>query len=126
MIRSIREHKPGDKVQLKILRGDKEQTVEVVLGELAQLTLGNRDQFQNSLGGPLSDRRAGFPLALQHDTVLHPNQCGGPLVDLDGKAIGINIARASRVSSYAIPASAIKPILDELKSGKLVTTTPTN
>lgn len=126
LIRKIREFRPGDKITLQILRGTKQQTVEVVLGELAQLTLGHRDQIQNTIGGPLSERRAGFPMALQHDTVLKPNQCGGPLVDLDGKAVGINIARASRVGSLAIPALALKPLVDELKSGKLVTTTPAN
>lgn len=127
-IRSIRDRRPGEKVQLKIVRKGTEQSVEVVLGELAQLTLtlGSRDQFQNTMGGPLSERRAGFPVALQHDTVLQPNQCGGPLVDLEGKAIGINIARASRVSSYAIPASAIQPLLPELKAGKMVAATATN
>jgi serine protease Do len=61
---------------------------------------------------------------MQHDTVLQPNQCGGPLVNLDGKAVGINIARASRVASYALPASAIKPLLEELKSGQMVSATP--
>jgi serine protease Do len=126
LIRKIHEFRPGDKVKLTILRGTKEQTVEVVLGELAQLTLGHRDQIQNTIGGPLSERRAGFPTALEHDTVLKPNQCGGPLIDLDGKAVGINIARNSRVGSLAIPIRAIRPLLDELKSGKLVTTTPAN
>lgn len=126
LIRRIREFRPGDKIKLTILRGTQEQTVEVVLGELAQLTLGHRDQIQNTIGGPLSERRAGFPSALQHDTVVRPNQCGGPLIDLDGKAVGINIARSSRVGTLALPIAAIRPLLDELKSGKLVTATPTN
>jgi serine protease Do len=126
LIRRVREFRPGEKVQLKFLRGGKEQTADVVLGEMAQLVLGQRDHFQNTLGGPLSERRGGFPLALQHDTMLKPNQCGGPLVDLDGRAVGINIARASRVASYALPAASIKPLLDELKSGKLVSATPAN
>jgi serine protease Do len=52
---------------------------------------------------------------LQHDTVLKPEECGGPIVNLDGKAIGINIARAGRVESYAIPSEAVLPILEELK-----------
>ena len=39
---------------------------------------------------------------------------GGPLVDLDGHIIGINIARAGRISSYALPASDIQQILDRL------------
>jgi serine protease Do len=43
-------------------------------------------------------------------------------LDLDGKAVGINIARADRVSSYAIPASVVKPLLADLKSGRLAPT----
>jgi len=123
LIQAIRQHRPGDKVRLKILRGGKELTVDAELGEMAQLTHG-REFFQFALGGRLSERRGGFPLALQHDTVLHPDQCGGPLVDLNGKTIGINIARASRVASYALPASIVKPLVDRLKSGTMVSTTP--
>jgi serine protease Do len=40
--------------------------------------------------------------------------CGGPLVNLDGKAIGLNIARAGRVTTYALPARLVKRILDNL------------
>ena len=59
------------------------------------------------------------PVVLQHDTVLRPNQCGGPVVNLDGQAVGVNIARAGRVASYALPASVVLPLLEELKSGRL-------
>jgi serine protease Do len=79
---------------------------------------GERAEFQNSLGGPLSRRRAGFPLVLQHDTVLNPKECGGPLLNIDGEVVGVNIARAGRVETYALPASVVKPLLDDLKSGK--------
>jgi serine protease Do len=65
--------------------------------------------------GDFSQRAKGFEQAIEHDTVLQPWLCGGPLVNLDGKAIGINIARASRVSTYALPARLVKRILDNLK-----------
>ena len=95
--------------------------------ELLDLTeLANGETFQEDIGGRLSKRRTGFPLALQHDTVLQPNQCGGPLVDLDGQVVGINIARASRVASYALPAAVVKPVLEKLKSGELVTAKAAN
>jgi serine protease Do len=123
LIEAIRQHSPGDKVDLKIRRGDETLELKATLGEFNSMVHGNREDFQNTLGGRLSQRRAGFPLALQHDTVLTPNQCGGPIVDLRGRAVGLNIARASRVGSYAIPASAIKPLLEEMKTGRLVTTT---
>src|SRR5262249_33204710 len=73
----------------------------------------------NNMGSKLSDKRTGFPNILQHDTVLAPADCGGPLVDLDGKAVGINIARAGRVESFAIPSDTVLALLPDLKSGKL-------
>ena len=89
------------------------------LGKRPQLGGGfDRGDFQNKMGSTLSEKRAGFPIILQHDTVLKSSDCGGPLVDLDGKVVGINIARAGRTETYAIPAEALQPIIAELKSGK--------
>lgn len=121
---TINAYQPGETVELVILRGTEELTVKVTLMTLSQIVHNDRGQpdraeFQNSLGGALSDRRAGFPLAIQHDTVLRPFECGGPIVDLDGKVIGINIARAGRVESYALPAATVKSVLADLISGKL-------
>src|SRR5687768_6091451 len=79
-----------------------------------------RHDFQNQLGGELSRRRAGFPSVFQHDSVLQPNECGGPVVDLNGHAVGINIARAGRVASYAIPTSVVKEVLASLMDPKPV------
>ena len=64
----------------------------------------------------MSQRAEGFEQVIEHDTVLQPWLCGGPLVDLDGKAIGLNIARAGRVSTYALPASLVKRIVKKLVS----------
>ena len=66
----------------------------------------------------MSNRRWGFPSVIQHDTVLRPSDCGGPVVDLDGYAVGINIARAGRVASYALPVEVVNPLLKDLQSGK--------
>jgi S1-C subfamily serine protease len=71
------------------------------------------------MGSTLSERRNGFPTILQHDQVIAPTDCGGPLVDLDGKAVGINIARAGRVESYAIPTEVVLSAINELKSCRL-------
>jgi serine protease Do len=119
LINIVQRFKPGDKIDLSILRGDKQIKITATLSSRTQLAGGDRSDFQNSLGGALSDRRTGFPSVLQHDTVLRPNECGGAIVDLDGKAVGINIARADRVSSFAIPVGGVKPLLADLKSGKL-------
>ncbi len=126
LIEAIRQHSPGDIVRLTIRRGEDQLTLEATLGEYHSVMNGNREDFQNTLGGQLSQRRAGFPLAIQHDTVLSPSQCGGPIVDIQGRAVGLNIARASRVGSYAIPSSEIQPLLEELKTGRMVTATVTD
>ena len=65
----------------------------------------------------MSRRRAGFPQAIQHDTVLNPEMCGGAVVDLSGNAVGVNIARAGRVETYAVPADTVKLLIRELRGG---------
>jgi len=119
---AIREHHPKDKVTLVIEREGKLQTVEATLGSLGELEHDERSDFQNRLGGELSERRTGFPLAIQHDSVLRPTECGGPIVDLDGKVVGLNIARAGRVESYALPAAVVRETVDKLLKTEFIST----
>lgn len=112
---ALENTRAGKRVAVRVRRGSE----EVVLNPLLDKQPLGRGDFQNQLGSELSDHRTGFPMVLQHDTVLRPVDCGGPLVDLNGKVIGINIARAGRTETLAIPAEAVKPLLDDLKSGKL-------
>jgi serine protease Do len=106
--------KPNAEVQLRIRRGEKELDVTARLGKRPM----SRGEIQNQMGSKLSTRVDGFPVILQHDSIVLPDQCGGPLVDLDGRAIGVNISRAGRTESYAIPSEIILPLLDEMRSGK--------
>jgi serine protease Do len=110
MLATLTKYKSGDTATLKILRGTEQMEVKVTFGK------GRADQ--NLMGSKLSNRRSGFPVILQHDSVVLPEDCGGPLVDLEGRVIGINIARAGRVESYAIPAEVIQPLLPDLMSGR--------
>lgn len=116
----IASFNPGDEVELVIDRSGKEVKAHATLtGEFPGLPMG-RSEFQNNLGGKLSIRRFGFPLAFQHDTVLRPADCGGPVVDLDGHVVGFNIARAGRTESYALPADAVQGVLKELMKEHLM------
>ncbi len=115
MIRLISRLRPGDEVKLKVKRAEEELDFRIRLGT-PEMNGDRADRFSrmNALGGKLSTRRAGFPVALQHDTVLAPDQCGGPLVDLDGNVVGINIARAGRVNSYAVPADVVQKLVTSM------------
>ncbi len=121
LAQTVRKFGPGDVLKLRVKRGDETFDVDVELSTMSVLPMmqNNRGAIQNRMGGKLSNRRYGFPAVFQHDTVLKPEQCGGPLVNLKGEAIGLNIARGGRVETYAIPFQIIKPLLKDLKSGKL-------
>ena len=107
---------PGEEARLTIRRNNATEQYRAVLSSLTNTLAGQHAKLQESLGGPLSDRRVLFPSVLEHDTILQPNQCGGPLVDLNGQVVGINIARANRVATYAIPARVARPLLEALQS----------
>jgi serine protease Do len=108
--------KPGDVAAIKLMREGKELELKATL-ERRGPQPGRRDQ--NLMGSELSERRTGFPTYFQTDTVLKPKDCGGPVCDLEGHVLGINIARAGRVESYTIPTEALTPVLADLMSGKL-------
>jgi len=116
--------RPGDKVLVKVRRkmkgSDDTEEVEatVTLSPKREMGKGSRGDIQNSMGSELSGRRTGFPRVIQHDTVVLPRDCGGPLVDLDGRVIGLNIARAGRVETWALAEEDILPVFKDLKAGK--------
>lgn len=116
LVASTGDHLPGEVVSVTILRGKEIQKRRATLGSLSRVLAGDQAQIQERLGGPLSERRDMFPSVLEHDTILLPEECGGPLVDLHGEVVGINIARASRVSTYAIPASVAREVLETMRN----------
>ena len=112
----MQKFKPDETLKLLVTRGEKEMEFNVKLTGNTQI---DRGEMQNKMGSYLSNRRTGFPAVIMHDSVVLPADCGGPLVDLDGNILGINIARAGRVESWTLPAEVIRPLIADLKSGKL-------
>ncbi len=100
----LRRHQPGDEVKVDFKRNNKLQQQHVRLASLAQV-VSNFDGEDYGNGG-VSIRTDGFPMVLQHATPLSPRDMGGALFDLEGNAVGINIARADRVTTFALPTDA--------------------
>jgi serine protease Do len=118
LVDTIKSYRPGIVVQLKIKRGDEELTLSAKLTRLRTPSSQKRD-MQNRSNVGISRRNDDFPLVLQHDMVLRPADCGGPLVDLSGKVIGINIARGGRTETYAVPSAVLMTLMYDLMSGRL-------
>ncbi len=119
-VNQIRKHQPGDSIEIEYVR---DNTNGTTVAQLSSLHFSGRQAAQfkmmNRLGAVPSRRNDNFPYVFQHDMPLFPEQCGGPIVDLDGKVVGINIARNGRASTFAIPSSHLKTILKRLTASAI-------
>lgn len=101
----------GQRVNVGVQRDGESESIVAQMMDLNHSLL---DPTEMEVNGEISARSTGFQKVIQHDSVLAPNECGGPIIDVYGNAIGINIARAGRVSSYAIPAKVVAPAVAEM------------
>ena len=101
---------PNVTVVATISRGKEELKKTIRLGAYPSFSNHAADQMEKS------GRRDGFSRVISHDADLDPSSCGGPLFDLGGSFVGINIARNSRVRSYAIPYATIQKLVENNQS----------
>jgi len=114
----IRTYRAGDEVEFTYRRGEDEEKIRVKLAARPEEQSTGRFRRMNEMSGPLSTRLSGFPLALQHDIPLDPKLCGGPLLDLQGRCVGINVSRAGRVKTLAIPTEDLLELLDGVEGSE--------
>jgi S1-C subfamily serine protease len=89
-------------------------TVELVRGsEKVELQLSLQASQRASY------RADGFPTAFGTDLPVFPYECGGPVVDLSGRVVGITIARVDVPGALVLPGDSVQKLLPDLKSGKL-------
>ncbi|MES2997578.1 MAG: S1C family serine protease [Verrucomicrobiota bacterium] len=107
--KALEKKQTGQDVEVIVRRGVEEKKIAVRLtsaGELGLMPMSRND----AMSGMVSLRRSGFPRVLQHSIIANKHVIGGPVLDLDGKCVGMNIARANRAETFAIPAHEVKEI----------------
>ncbi len=104
----LKDRQAGTTAKLTYRRNQQESTVDVRLMARSEIT--NEMNGNDAMSGLFSERRSGFPRILQHDILGAKSIVGGPLLDLDGRCLGMNIARANRAESFAIPVEDLKAI----------------
>lgn len=105
---------PGQSVKLQLLRNGERLNVTVQLATRPANLPGRGNNVPAMLSGDVSRMQGPFPVVLQHDTVLQPGAMGGPVLNIDGRCLGLNIARADRTSTYAIPVRELREIYARL------------
>jgi S1-C subfamily serine protease len=109
----LKGKEPGDFLKVLIERDGEEKTYDVELR--AREAIFEEEQSRNdAMSGRFSKRRSNFKRVLQHDIPLSERSVGGPLLNLDGRCVGMNIARANRSETFAIPAEEMLKIIQEL------------
>jgi serine protease Do len=109
----LKDRKAGSTVKMTYRRKGVETTVDVRLAARGEMFTDQMNR-NDEMSGEFSPRRSGFPRVMQHDILGSKSVVGGPLLDLDGRCIGMNIARANRAESFAIPVEDLKELAGRL------------
>ncbi|MCA9808670.1 MAG: trypsin-like peptidase domain-containing protein, partial [Cyanobacteria bacterium HKST-UBA06] len=89
------------------------------------MTTGIVSGLSRTLPGGASASRYQVPDVIQTDAAINPGNSGGPLLDLNGRVIGINTAiespvRASSGVGFAVPVNVVKAVVPQIISGEQV------
>jgi serine protease Do len=108
----MKEKKVGDEVKIKVKRGGKDVDLTVKLTAKAELFL--QPDRNDQMSGDFSKRRSGFSRVIQHDILANKSTMGGPVLDMKGRVIGMNIARANRCETFAIPVEELRELAKQM------------
>lgn len=116
LLKMLRDYEPGTMAKVVIRRGEEEMEIEVELKARAEFFTDPMSR-NDMMSGRFSKRRSGFPRVLQHDILGARSSVGGPILNLGGECVGLNIARANRAESFAVPAREAQELVEKLKGG---------
>jgi serine protease Do len=96
----------GDVVPVRLERGGRMMDLSLPLGP-------------DSHGDQKNYRADDFPTLIECAVPFYSYECGGPIVDITGRAIGVTIARNGPHGGVIIPGDCVRKLLPDLQSGRL-------
>ena len=105
----LRARAPGDQVELQVVRDEEVKPMSVRL-----LRPPFMDPRHLNEGAEVSRRCTGFGEVIQHDAVVPAQNMGSPVVDSRGRVVGVNVARADRMKTYALPSRIVGPAVERM------------
>jgi len=106
--------KPAQEIEVEFSRGENKLKKTILLG--ARPRPENvafppaRLRTMEKMGGPVSEVRDNFPNVIQTDMKVKKNTMGAPVVDLEGRLVGVSLSR-SRIKTHLIPTENLKQLL---------------
>ncbi len=114
----LRGKSKEEKVGLSVIRDGEKMRFSVVLDERVRKDPFLRVPDMKPYLGVVSKKTSGFAMVFQHDVPILPEECGGGVYDMEGRCVGVNLSRASRSRTYAIPSVVLIKLLEERKERK--------
>jgi serine protease Do len=105
---ALKDKKVGDEVTLTVKRAGKNLDLAVRLAPRGEMA--HEPDRNDQMSGDFSRRRSGFPRVIQHDILANSSTMGGPVLDMKGRIVGMNIARANRCETFAIPVEELQDL----------------
>lgn len=112
---ALKDKKVGDEVILTVKRAEKKLDLAVRLA--ARGEMAHEPDRNDQMSGYFSRRRSGFPRVIQHDIIANSETMGGPVLDMKGRVVGMNIARANRCETFAIPVEELQKLAKQMIEG---------
>lgn len=107
-ITEMRKSRPDEVVTLVRFNAGITDTVKIKMGRFPPET--SHHPAETFTGGK-SEIRDGFNGVFVHDAKITPAECGGPVFDIQGRFMGMNMARYSRTSCIVMSVPELKAFL---------------
>jgi S1-C subfamily serine protease len=102
------------------LSGDVISAVLQRKGKVLTLPLPLGPEPEDPPGTDHSYRRDNFPAVFECAVPFFTTECGGPLVDLNGHAVGITVCRVAPHGGMAIPGDCIQRLMSDMAEEELM------